>query len=86
MAGKGGTLDYVLLWDVSLHTPIGIKHKAMRMAEHWPGIPSNPISPNPISMNLQNYTPRIIPIPPLGGRRTRRGRGYAGLSNYNNIP
>jgi len=86
MAVNGGLLDYVLLWDVSDMTSQDLKVAAAREAQRWPGPPVNPISPNPIPIDMAYYRPPVKPMPPLGGRDTRRGGGYVSLTNYNNLP
>ena len=59
-------------------------------ARDWPGFPVDPINPNPIHVDFDKMNLKKIraDIPPLGGRRTRRGGPpkYVSLSNYNNIP
>lgn len=86
MSVSGGNLDYVLLWDASDMTKIDVKAAAYDATEIWPETPTNPISPNPILVDMNLYRPPVKPMAPLGGRITRRGGGYASLSNYNNLP
>ena len=78
--------DYIRLWDVLDWTPPFLEELALKKSMTWPGIPHNPISPNPISININNYRPPVIPISSLGERKTRRDNGYVSLSNYNNLP
>ena len=86
MATNENSLDYVLLWDVSDNSTTASKVDASYTASQWPGPPANPISPNPINVNVGMYMSKVKPVPSLNGRKTRRGVGYAGLSNYNNMP
>ena len=83
-------LSYVLMWDVTDHSTIESQVDAYRQAMAWPGFPVNPISPNPINVNLEQISGGVTRAnnPPLGGGRTRRGGPpkYVSLSNYNNIP
>jgi hypothetical protein len=82
---SGTSSRYALLWDVSDHTPAIIDIFAYD-AVKWPGPPANPISPNPITVNMKRYLYPIKPVVPLVGRHTRRGGGYVSLTNYNNLP
>lgn len=87
---NSNALSYVLLWDISDHSTTEIKVNALHQAESWPGFPSDPTNPNPIHVNPKNigFGSEVKPVPPLGGRRTRRGSPpkYVSLSNYNNLP
>jgi len=86
MAAHGHTLDYVLLWSVSDNDPGWIEPNAIQKAGVWPGFPANPIQPNPIDVDTKKYVQNFPPMPPLGGRKTKRGQSYVSLSNYNNLP
>lgn len=86
MAARGSYYQYVLLQDVSDDSTVMSKVNAYMEAQAWPGYPKNPISPNPIPVNVGRYTQTIKPTPSLGGRKTVRGRSYTSLANYNNIP
>lgn len=83
-------LTYVLLWDVSDHSTIESKTNAFEEAMQWPGFPQDPISPNPIHVDIEKVGMKMVKsnVPPLGGRKTRRGTPplYTSLSNYNNLP
>lgn len=86
MIVHGSYYNYVLLQDVSDDSTTMAKVNAFLSAGEWPGFPKDPISPNPIPVNVGNYTPTVRPVPALGGRRVQRGRGYISLANYNNLP
>ena len=67
-------------------TSLNIKNTSHSKAERWPELPTNPISPNFIPVNMNIYRPSVKPLLSLEGRHTRRGGGYASLTNYNNLP
>jgi len=79
------TNDYQLLWDHNDHAFNHISFEAQTLASTWPGYPLNPVQPHPIIKD-NRYIQTIRPVPPLGGRNTKRGGGYSSLSNYNVIP
>ena len=83
---RGHILNYETLIDVKDKTSSDIKIQAATEAQRWPGLPSNPIQPNPIPFDIGRYYHIQRPVPPLGGRRTRRRGGYVSLSNYNMLP
>jgi hypothetical protein len=82
----GNPLDYVLLQDASDDSSTLSQVNAFLKAEEWPGFPYHAIQPNSIPVNPSKFFGTVVPIPPLQGRKTKRGQGYAGLSNYNFIP
>lgn len=78
---------YLFLWSCEDDTTDSQRLSAMSQGSRWPGFPANPVEPNPIKVHVADYLRPIEPTPSLGGRKTsRRKGGYAGLSNYNNIP
>ena len=78
--------NYQRLWTVEDQTSMQQQMIYQQQAEVWPGFPVNPIEPNPINVQAGNFIGYTRPVPPLGGRHTERGKGYVGLSNYNNLP
>ena len=100
------THDYKLLWSHIDHNEDMISYDAERVAGMWPGLPVNPIQPNPIPIDNQLLHSTVGKTEPVkakpisslpasraeepvlsgGAGRTRRGGGYASLSNYNTIP
>lgn len=79
---------YIFLWSAEDKTTDIQRSYALKKGSEWPGIPSNIMEPNHISVDVSQYIDPAIPTKPLGGRKMgRRGKGgYAGLSNYNTIP
>lgn len=79
-------MNYVRLYDASLRISSDVKTQALMDAEVWPGPPENPILPNHIKINTDEYLRRLHPTRQFQGRNFNRGGGYASLSNYNTIP
>lgn len=79
-------LSYKLLWEKTDNKPEVFKEMTTTLADNWRGFPPNLAEPNPIHVDTGNYLKRVQARPALGGRKVRRGYGYASLSNYNSIP
>ena len=76
-------LNYKLLWTQELNTGAAMELTAEKIAQTWPGFPSNPTRPTDRALDR---FPFPMPVLPVKSSRKRRGRGYANLSNYNTIP
>lgn len=73
--------NYVRLVDVEDNTSTSLKYAAYNMS-----IGNIPSYSTHQKEDYSKYFDMTRPVPPLGGRNTRRGQGYSSLSNYNTIP